>query len=38
MPFVIGRGFAELQNLSVSPQTVCGDFLTGQFAKNAHNS
>ena len=38
MPFVIGRGFAELQILSVRHRTVCEDFVPGQFAKNAHNS
>ena len=32
MPFVIGRGFAELHILSVRSQTVCEDFFPGQFA------
>ena len=38
MLFVIDRGFAELQILSVNPQAVCEAFVPGQFAKNAHNS
>ena len=37
MPFVIGRGFAEVQILQCPHQTVCEEFVPGQFVKNAHN-
>ena len=36
MPFVIGRGFADLQILSVHPRSVCEDFFPDSLCKNAH--